>query len=101
MWCVHIRSIRAFAHNLLKMLYFREFQMPGHRTSAVDRGSVGFPAYDTVAGDNWTYRTNGFVGGGQLGYNWQSGALVFGLEGDVGYLGAKGSAPAPRRMHLL
>ena len=31
-------------------------------------------------GDN-----GGFVGGGQLGYNWQSGALVFGVETDIQY----------------
>src|SRR5665811_898073 len=26
---------------------------------------------------------NGFVGGGQLGYNWQQGTWLFGLEGDI------------------
>jgi outer membrane immunogenic protein len=26
---------------------------------------------------------DGFVGGGQLGYNWQNGRLVYGIEGDV------------------
>lgn len=31
---------------------------------------------------------NGFLGAGQLGYNWQSDSFVFGLEGDLGYLGA-------------
>ena len=29
--------------------------------------------------------TTGFVGGGQLGYNWQSGAIVWGLETDAQY----------------
>jgi outer membrane immunogenic protein len=34
-------------------------------------------------GDTTTSNTlKGFVGGGQLGYNWQTGALVLGLEGD-------------------
>jgi outer membrane immunogenic protein len=28
-----------------------------------------------------------FTGGGQVGYNWQSGAFVFGLEADFDYLG--------------
>jgi outer membrane immunogenic protein len=28
---------------------------------------------------------NGFVGGGQVGYNWQTGALVLGLETDIQY----------------
>lgn len=26
---------------------------------------------------------NGFLGGGQVGYNWQRGQLVYGLEGDI------------------
>ena len=34
------------------------------RTSVVDRD-----AYNTVALDNWTFNNNGFVGGGQIGYN--------------------------------
>ena len=28
-----------------------------------------------------------FVGGGQIGYNWQSGAFVYGLETDIQYVG--------------
>ncbi len=31
----------------------------------------------------------GFVGGGQLGYNWQTGRLVLGVEGDIQYTGMK------------
>jgi outer membrane immunogenic protein len=38
---------------------------------------------------------DGFFGGGTLGFNWQSGALVFGLEGELGYLGLKGSVIDP------
>jgi outer membrane immunogenic protein len=35
----------------------------------------------------------GFVGGGQIGYNWQTGAIVFGAEADIQYadLGGKHS----------
>jgi outer membrane immunogenic protein len=33
---------------------------------------------------------NGFVGGGQAGYNWQSGVMVYGLEGDIFWSGLKG-----------
>jgi outer membrane immunogenic protein len=29
------------------------------------------------------FNANGFVGGGHVGYNWQAGQFVFGLEGDV------------------
>jgi outer membrane immunogenic protein len=37
-----------------------------------------------------TYDTNGVLAGVQVGYNWQRDSLVFGVEGDLGYLGAKG-----------
>jgi outer membrane immunogenic protein len=35
---------------------------------------------------------SGFIGGGQIGYNWQHGNSVFGLEGDISWLGGGGSA---------
>lgn len=31
----------------------------------------------------------GWMGGGQLGYNWQNDAFVFGLESDLGFLGTE------------
>jgi outer membrane immunogenic protein len=34
-------------------------------------------------------KTRGFAGGLQAGYNWQSGNLVWGLEGDINYLASK------------
>jgi outer membrane immunogenic protein len=33
--------------------------------------------------DNNPTNPSGFVGGAQAGYNWQTGAMVFGLEGDI------------------
>ncbi len=45
-------------------------------------------------GFEWTADVDGFVGGGQAGYNWQFGHFVFGAEADVGYLGVDGSEPA-------
>ena len=36
---------------------------------------------------------NGFVGGGQIGYNWQSGIVVFGAEAELSATNAKGTAP--------
>jgi outer membrane immunogenic protein len=36
---------------------------------------------------------NGFIGGGQAGYNWQSGIVVFGIEGEIAATNAKGTAP--------
>lgn len=32
-----------------------------------------------------------FVGGGQIGYNWQSGSIVYGLETDIQYVDTSGS----------
>ncbi|KRE00185.1 hypothetical protein ASE63_08845 [Bosea sp. Root381] len=32
-----------------------------------------------------------FVGGGQIGYNWQSGAIVYGVEADIQYVDTGGS----------
>lgn len=34
-------------------------------------------------GFNQNYSSDGFVGGGHVGYNWQAGQFVFGLEGDL------------------
>ena len=41
---------------------------------------------------NRTLRPTGFVGGGQVGYNWQTGSFVFGIEADADFLtGRRGS----------
>jgi outer membrane immunogenic protein len=39
------------------------------------------------------YNASGVIGGGQIGYNYQSGWAVFGVEGDVSGTGIKGSGP--------
>src|SRR5215831_16810122 len=50
---------------------------------AIARGQI--PA--SLAGD-----PQGFVGGGQAGYNWQTGLLVLGLEADIQWTDIKKSA---------
>jgi outer membrane immunogenic protein len=40
-----------------------------------------------------SHEINGFLGGGQIGYNWQSGNIVFGLEGDGDWADIEGTAP--------
>src|SRR5262249_38335202 len=54
---------------------------------------------DFAAGStNFATATNnltGVIGGGQLGYNWQSGAAVYGLETDFQGSSLKGSLTAP------
>lgn len=44
----------------------------------------GFPLYAQS-----TNNKTGFIGGGQIGYNWQNGNFVFGLEADGSWLSAK------------
>lgn len=57
------------------------------KVTDVDAYSAGAPA-GTVTSVHHT----GFMGGGQLGCNWQNGQFVFGIEGDVGYMGIGGDA---------
>ena len=45
----------------------------------------------TTVGDSG----EGWVGGGQIGYNWQRGALVFGVEADISGSGIDGSTVCP------
>jgi outer membrane immunogenic protein len=46
-------------------------------------------AYRGFAFDNNTFSKSVFIGGGQIGYNWQHGNFVFGLEGDISGLSGK------------
>jgi outer membrane immunogenic protein len=39
-----------------------------------------------------TLRPSGVIGGGQIGYNWQNGNIVYGLEGDIDGRRASGTA---------
>jgi outer membrane immunogenic protein len=52
---------------------------------------------------NWVYQVgptvsinnDGFLGGAQAGYNFQTGSIVFGLEGDIAATDMKGASPCP------
>jgi outer membrane immunogenic protein len=46
---------------------------------------------DPFGGGNNTFNKNGFIGGGQIGYNAQYNWLVVGVEGDFDWTGLKGS----------
>jgi len=37
----------------------------------------------------WTSSKTGFIGGAQIGYNWQSGTFVYGVEADFNWVGIK------------
>jgi len=55
---------------------------------------VGGPTVVTLptvtAGGSSRADINGWIGGGQFGYNWQSGSTVFGFEGDLQATGERG-----------
>jgi outer membrane immunogenic protein len=62
---------------------FRAFGLPAELLVS-DTGVVPF-----VLGTG-TANVNGPLAGGQIGYNWQSGAFVYGLETDLQWTGQKG-----------
>ncbi|UUP19065.1 outer membrane protein [Nitratireductor thuwali] len=51
----------------------------------------GFAGKNEVTQQTVRLKTKGFVGSGFAGWNFQSGGFVYGVEGDVGYNGLKGS----------
>src|SRR5262245_12999420 len=48
---------------------------------------VGFHFDGDFLGDVGNAKPNGIFGGGQIGYNWQTGAWVFGVETDLQFSG--------------
>jgi outer membrane immunogenic protein len=61
----------------------------GHHANTLLGNGGGFDnAADTTP---FTYNTRGLLGGLHAGYNWQTGNLVLGLEGEIGYSGVSGS----------
>lgn len=66
----------------------------GHaRSTSPYDSNTGF--YYNWTGNAYSSDTAGFFGGGTLGANWQSRQLVFGPEGEIGYLRLKGSVTDP------
>ncbi|MEW9836062.1 outer membrane protein [Mesorhizobium marinum] len=57
---------------------------------AGDTTARGNPGFDGSApNDTANLDPDGFVGGAVAGYNWQRNQWVFGIEGEIGYLGAE------------
>jgi outer membrane immunogenic protein len=69
----------------------------GTSTSSIDLSSLGggliFGTLTESSIPVGAGEINGFLGGGQIGYNWQSGNIVFGLEGDGDWADIQGSSP--------
>lgn len=57
-------------------------------------GHAGYGFGDIKALDEFKFEPNGFVGGGQAGYNWQYGQLVAGVEVDATWLGNRDNLTA-------
>lgn len=60
----------------------------------------GFGDADTTlvvggASNPFSSKYDGFIGGAQLGYDWQAGSVVFGVEADVNYADVSGSKLIP------
>jgi outer membrane immunogenic protein len=51
--------------------------------------------FSTAFGTTTSHDTSGALAGGQVGYNWQRGAWVFGVEADGDWANISGSAPCP------
>lgn len=47
---------------------------------------------DPLSGGTNSFNKNGFIGGGQIGYNYQANWLVLGIEGDFDWAGLKGGS---------
>ena len=59
--------------------------------------SLTAPDEAAFAGDvlRQNHSTDGFLGGGQVGVNWQTGPWVFGVEGQMSWTGMDGSSTGP------
>src|SRR5262249_44304342 len=54
-------------------------------------GNVDVKDVDNLnGGAKYSFDPSGAIGGGQFGYNWQSGQFVLGIEFDLGYHGMSG-----------
>ena len=47
------------------------------------------------AGNGWSYDAEGMLGGVHVGLDWESYALILGIEASLGYLAVEGEAPDP------
>lgn len=73
------------------MFNWTGFYAGGHVGYGWGRSATSSPdsVFDFGSG-SISAKTDGWLGGGQVGYNYQSGNLVFGLEGDFSWAGIDG-----------
>jgi outer membrane immunogenic protein len=73
------------------------FYLGGHIGGAWSNTNATDPTGATFAplGAGIDVNGSGFAGGGQLGYNWQTGSFVFGVQADMTWTGINASANDP------
>ena len=54
-------------------------------------GAFGQSSLSNALGTSGDFDVNGGLAGGTVGYNWQAGRIVYGLEGDIDWADIKGS----------
>jgi outer membrane immunogenic protein len=66
----------------------------GYGWGNADSNTTHLPSQTTFNASPFGQSTNadGFIGGAQAGYNWQTGAFVFGVEADISFSGMRGSS---------
>jgi len=65
------------------------FYFGGHIGAALTSTNIADPFGVPIYGD--TARTPGFIGGGQIGFNYQQGSIVFGVEADASWVDSDGT----------
>jgi len=74
-------------------LYEAPYNWTGFYVGINGGGGWGDSKWSAASGSS-SFNTSGGVVGGTIGYNWQAGPTVFGLEGDLDWSGIKGSTTA-------
>jgi outer membrane immunogenic protein len=77
---------------IVQVFSWTGFYIGGNAGWGFTNGSGTFTT--ALGADPFTVNTNGFIGGAQLGYNWQTGPMVFGAEADFQGTAASGSLSA-------
>jgi outer membrane immunogenic protein len=72
-------------------IYIGAFGGGGFGNHNINNGSAAAGNVFGVSNFSANYSSQGGLGGGEIGYNWQSGNIVFGVEGDVFSSGIKGN----------
>ncbi len=65
------------------------FYLGGHIGAALALTDIADPLGAPIYGDN--VRSPGFIGGGQIGFNYQLGSIVFGVEADASWVDSDGT----------